>query len=94
MASKFTVVVLIHQARKEFELRPVVPHDPVSAAMRERGTVTRMMSRQLIDTLAAGKEGESLSRIDTDETSGIEPPEKASTALPRRIQGPSDDIRS
>lgn len=71
-----TVVVLIHQARKELELCPISPHDPMRATMRERGTVTHRISRQLRDTLATGEEDESLSWVDTDEALGISPPRK------------------
>lgn len=88
---KATVVALIYQAGKEFELRPAVPHEPMSVGMRERGTVVHTIVRQLIDALVDGKEDDSLPRVDTDEAPGIASPKKASMASPRRIQVPSHD---
>lgn len=76
------------------ELRPILPHNPMSAAIRQRGTVTHIFT-QLVDTLAVGEEDESLSRADPDEAPGIAPPKKASMASPRMIQEPSgEDTRS
>lgn len=57
--SRATVVVFIHPVGNGLERRPIVPHDPMSAAMRERKTVTRSIFRQLVDALATGEEDES-----------------------------------
>lgn len=89
-----TVVRLVHQAQKELEQRSFVPRDPMSTTLRERGTVTRRISSQLVDALVGGKQDESLCQIDIHKASGIAPPKEASTDPPRRIPEPSDDISS
>lgn len=42
---------LIHQVAEQLKLRPVVPDDPMSPAMCERGTLTRRIFRQLANAL-------------------------------------------
>lgn len=86
IVQKATVVVLIHQAGTKLELRPVVPHDPRSTSMRERGTVTHRIFSKLADTLAVGEEDEPPFRVhrhedaDRDEAPGNVWPKKARTA--------------
>lgn len=95
------MVVVIHQVKEELELRSVVPHNSMSVAMCERGTVTHRILRRLVDTLAAGEEDEPPPRVnpheevDADEVAGAAPPKNAGTAPPGRIQEPrGDDARS
>lgn len=54
-----TVISLMKQVAEELKLRPILPHDLISSAMCERGTVTREIFRQLVHGLAAGGADES-----------------------------------
>lgn len=94
-------MTILIEVEREFQLRPLVPHDQMNTAMRERGAVILRIFRQLVDALSAVQEDEPPSRvdphedIDTDEVRGTAPPKNARTASPRRIQEPrGDDICS
>lgn len=91
-----TLISFIHQVAEESKLHPAVPHDPVSSAMCEIGTITRRIFRQLVKVLSAGEVDESPSWVgqheddeDANEVLGTAPPKRAGTASPRMDQEPS-----
>lgn len=55
---KATVVGLIHRVAELLKLRPVLPHELMSSAMCERGTVTRKILWHVEDALTASEENE------------------------------------
>lgn len=89
---KAAVVVLIPQVEEELEIRPIALHNPMSVAMREKGAVNRIISRQLIDALAAGEEDEPPfgidphEDVDVDEVPGTVPLKNARTTSPRKVR--------
>lgn len=97
IVKRATAVVLIYQVEKQLEPRFAVPYNPMSLAMRERGAVTRRISRLLVDALAADEENGPTSRVDpheeveADEVPGITPPKNARTSSLRKIQEANGD---